>query len=183
MLAGQVPFRTQMGMDLLPIEAQVYYKQPLSDPSQQLLDYYGALYASYTGPAPDLTMLKLYETTQLSPTQPAGVDLVSTADGALWIALLLRAVDGTSAQAMATARAALAGRTLSLGIVPVQADPDATLSPLGRSAQDASARLVYQLPRSRPTDRSGPGRAADRTTRRSTRSPAPTSSTSPASSS
>ena len=145
-LAGQVPFRTQMGMDLLPIEAQVYYKQPLSDPSQQLLDYYGALYASYTGPAPDLTMLKLYETTQLSPTQPAGVDLVSTADGALWIALLLRAVDGTSAQAMATARAALAGRTVSLGIVPVLADPDATLSPLGRSAQDASARLVYQLP-------------------------------------
>ena len=145
-LAGQVPFRTQMGLDLLPIEGHVYYKQPVTNPSQQLIDYYGALYASYTGPAPDVSMLTLYETTQLSPTQAAGVDLLTTADGALWIALLLRASDGTSAQAMAAARAALAGRTLSLGIVPVQDDPDATLSPLGRSAQDATARLVYQLP-------------------------------------
>lgn len=145
-LAGPVPFRTQTGLDLLPIEAQVYYKQPLSNPSQQLLDYYGALYASYTEPAPDVSKLKLYETTQLSPAQTAGVDLVATADGALWIALLLRPVDGTSEQALAAARAAVAGRTLSLGIVPVQDDPDATLSPLGRSAQDATARLVYQLP-------------------------------------
>lgn len=145
-LAGQVPFRTEMGMDLLPIEGQVYYKQPVSNPSQQLVDYYGALYASYTGPTPDLTTLTLYETTMLSATSSSGVDLVSTADGALWIALLLRTVDGTSDQTMASARAALAGQTLSLGIVPVQDDPDATLSPLGRSAADATARLDYQLP-------------------------------------
>jgi predicted phage baseplate assembly protein len=149
-LAGQIPYRTQMGLDLLPVEGQVYYKQPVSNPSQQLIDYYRALYASYTGPAPDLTTLTLYETAQLSPDQPSGVDLTQTADGSLWIALLLRRVDGTGDQALASARAALAGKTLSLGIVPVQDDPDATLSPLGRSAQNAQARLDYQLPQVPP---------------------------------
>jgi len=145
-LSGQVPFRTEMGMDLLPIEWQAYYKQPMASPSSQLLDYYGALYASYTGPAVDPTTLQLYETTMLSTSQTSGVDLTATADGALWIALLLRASDGTSDQALASARAALAGQTMSLGIVPVQDDPDATLSPLGRSVEDATARLDYQLP-------------------------------------
>ncbi len=145
-LAGQIPFRTEMGLDLLPVEGQVYYKQPVSNPPQQLVDYYRALYASYVGPTRDLMTLTLYETAQLTGDQSSGVDLTSTADGSLWVALLLRRVDGTGDQVLASARAALAGKTLSLGIVPVQDDPDATLSPLGRSAQDAQARLDYQLP-------------------------------------
>ncbi len=160
-LAGQIPYRTQMGLDLLPVEGQVYYKQPVANPSQQLIDYYRALYASYTGPAPDLTTLTLYETAQLSADQPSGVDLTQTADGSLWIALLLRRVDGTGDQALASARAALAGKTLSLGIVPVQDDPDATLSPLGRSAQNAQARLDYQLPQVPPDGSLGVGAARD----------------------
>jgi hypothetical protein len=145
-LAGQIPYRTDVGLDVLPIEGQVYYKQRLSNPSSQLVDYYRALYASYTVPAPDLTTLSLYQTTMLSADQAAGVDLSATADGALWIALLLRTMDGTGPSALASARAALAGKTLSLGIVPVQDDPDAELSPLGRSAAEATARLDYRLP-------------------------------------
>src|SRR5258708_4609287 len=38
--AGPVPFRTELGLDVLPIEAPVYYKRPLPGPSPHLLDYY-----------------------------------------------------------------------------------------------------------------------------------------------
>jgi hypothetical protein len=144
-LAAQVPFRTAMGLDLLPVEAQVFYKRVLDDAPQPLVDRYRALYASFTGPAPDLTTLVLYETATLDPA--AGVDLAATADGALWVALLTRRADGTGDAALAGARSMLAGRTLSLGVVPIQDDPNAQLSPLGRGAADATARLEYQLPR------------------------------------
>ena len=148
--AGQVPFRTELGLDLLPLETQVFYKQPVANPSQQLIDYYGALYASYKGTAADTTRLSLYQATPLQPPQAqadAGVDLSSTVDRSLWIALLLRRVDGVDDAARAQARQAMAGRTLSLGIVPVLDDPSAQLSPLGRSASVARAALDYQLPR------------------------------------
>src|SRR5438105_4903325 len=57
--AGQAPFRTELGLDLLPVETQVFYKQPVANPSQQLIDYYGALDASYTASAADTTRLSL----------------------------------------------------------------------------------------------------------------------------
>src|SRR5438128_7186961 len=44
--AGQVPFRTELGLDVLPVDARVYFKRPLADQPQGLVDYYGALYAS-----------------------------------------------------------------------------------------------------------------------------------------
>src|SRR5919202_6825064 len=45
--AGQVPFRTQLGLDLLPVEARAYTKRRLAEQPQELVDYYSALYASY----------------------------------------------------------------------------------------------------------------------------------------
>ncbi|HYA08569.1 MAG TPA: hypothetical protein VEG24_03210, partial [Gaiellaceae bacterium] len=48
--------------------------------------------------------------------------------------------------ALAAARAALAGKTLNLGIAPILDDPDAQLSPLGRSASATQGRLLYWLP-------------------------------------
>src|ERR1700730_16742004 len=45
--AGAIAFRTQLGLDVLPIEARVFFKRPVSSPSSQLLDYYRLLYASY----------------------------------------------------------------------------------------------------------------------------------------
>jgi len=41
--AGQVPFRTEIGLDVLPVEARVYYKLPQPGASQQIKDYYAAL--------------------------------------------------------------------------------------------------------------------------------------------
>jgi hypothetical protein len=143
-VAGPVPFRTKSGLDLLPIEGQAYFKRPLAAPPQPLVDHYRALYASYAGPAPDLEALTLYETATLDPT--IGVDLAQAADRTLWIALLARRMDGTSDATLASVRTALAGRTLSLGVVPAHDDPEATLSPLGRAAADATARLDYELP-------------------------------------
>lgn len=155
--AGQVPFRTELGVDVLPVEAIAYVKQPLRDPSRELLDHYGALYASFTGATPDPTSLQLYETVALAERRPGGVDLLESADRSLWIALLLRKSDGVGDAARTDARAALAGKTLSLGIVPVLEDPEATLSPLGRSVTEASARLDYQLPSVAATGSLGAG--------------------------
>jgi Baseplate J-like protein len=143
--AGQVPFRTELGLDLLPVEARAYFKRRLEEQPQELVDYYSALYASYKGSKPDTTSLELYETVPLGLDQ-GGVDLVGTADRSLWIALLLRRADGVGDAPLAAARTALAGKTLSLGIVPVLDDPDAQLSPLGRSVHEAQGRLDYQLP-------------------------------------
>ena len=145
-LAGQVPFRTALGLDLLPVEGRTYYKQRIINPPQATLDHYAALYASYTQAAPDLTTLRLYETVELTPEESSGVDLATTADHSLWIAVLLRPVDGTGPAAHARARAALAGKILSLGIIPIFGDPEAKLSPLGRSASEAQATLGYSLP-------------------------------------
>jgi hypothetical protein len=142
--AGQVPFRTELGIDLLPVEARAYFKR-VFPADKQLVDYYAALYASYTGgPKPDTKELKLYQTVPLGED---GVDLGSAADRSLWIALLLRKADGVDDRAFARTRAALAGKTLNLGVVPILDDPDAQLSPLGRSAREAQARLEYSLPR------------------------------------
>lgn len=142
--AGQVPFRTELGLDVLPVEARAYCKLPLVDPSKELRQYYAALYASYSGgSSPDPDMLQLYQTT---PLPQAGVDLSRASDRSLWIALLLRRADGTGDDALARARQALAGRTLSLGIVPILDDPNAQLSPLGRTADATQGRLSYQLP-------------------------------------
>ena len=57
--AGKVPFRTELGLDVLPVEARVYVKQPLDNPPQRIVDYYKQLYASYRGPKPPLAGLQL----------------------------------------------------------------------------------------------------------------------------
>lgn len=142
--AAQVPFRTELGIDVLPVEAQAYFKRPFPA-DKQLVDYYAALYASYTGgKTADTKELKLYETVPLTTD---GVDLRSAADRSLWIALLLRRADGVDERAFAGTRAALAGKTLNLGIVPILDDPTAQLSPLGASTREGQARLEYLLPR------------------------------------
>jgi hypothetical protein len=142
--AGQVPFRTEIALDVLPVEARAYCKLPQPDAPQEIKDYYAALYASYTGkPKPNAKELQLYQTT---PLPQSGIDLTQTSDRSLWIALLLRRTDGVGDHAREAARAALAGKTVNLGIVPILEDPDAHLSPLGRTAADTEGRLLYQIP-------------------------------------
>ena len=67
--AGQVPFRTNGGLDVLPVEARVYYKRRLTNASTQLTDYYKVLYASYQGQPPNDADIQLYETIPLNGSE------------------------------------------------------------------------------------------------------------------
>jgi hypothetical protein len=145
--AGEVPFAADRGLQVLPVEAAVYVKQVLSDPSDRLLVYHRQLYASYDTPVPPPAELRLYETVPLDPLAPAGVTLADTADGSLWIALLLRqGKDPKSGAARAAARQALAASTLSIGLVPVVAVPERTLGTIGAVVEAPGDQVSFQLP-------------------------------------
>ena len=136
--AGAVPFRLQSALDVLPLEARVLFKRELNPPPQPLLDYYQLLYASYGAQFPE--QVQLYETVALDRTLAAGVDLAQdTVDQALWIALLAREGD-----APADLRREIAGRTLTLGIVPALDAASARLVPGG--VAQATQLLRFELP-------------------------------------
>src|SRR2546423_4244482 len=82
-----VNFETTSEVTILPVRGEVYYKRPLTDPEmasvQELLPGLVQLYG--------IRKPKPYATTQAFPggvPDPAGLDLVRAADGALWIALM-----------------------------------------------------------------------------------------------
>jgi Baseplate J-like protein len=144
--AGQVPFRTELGIDVLPVEAQVYYKRRLSDPSPQVSEYYRQLYASYGAAQP--TTFQLYQTVPLTTREGDEVDLgADTVDGSLWVALMVRATDKPYPAAIAAAREAIAGRTLALGIVPSLSDARSRLAPGGRDNPEGAALLQFLMPK------------------------------------
>ena len=151
--AGQVPFRTALGLDVLPIEAQVFYKHPLDNPPEQLRAYYNQLYASFLLPPLSATA-QLYETLPFPPPGGQGLDLGrDTVDGALWIALLVRAAD-KAADNTATAREALkdrvrqqiGGKTLSLGVVPALDEGQRQLAPGGQASPADALLLEFAMP-------------------------------------
>lgn len=146
--AGQVPFRTEAGLDVLPIEAQVFYKHELRDAPQELRDYYAQLYASWSDTPPgDPAHLQLYETRPLVTRATGGVDLgKDTLDSSLWIALLVRANDKPYAQTIDNARQALGSKILNLGLVPYSDTPEFTLTP-GTTKAEGESLLEYKLPR------------------------------------
>ncbi len=154
--AGNVRFLTRNGLSVLPVEGQVYYKQPVDRASErhaELARQFDAVrqarlaQAAATGsPAPDVD-LRFYETR--SPRLPSAsepnpvFDLTGdTLDGAVYIALL-----APNSVPLDTAREALAHKTLSLGVVPALADDAPPLLPQVRSAQRLPApALVYEMP-------------------------------------
>lgn len=145
--AGQVPFRTTRGLDVLPVEAQVFFKQKVAAPTAGVRAYYDQLYATFGVQTPG-AQFSLYQTAPLDAQGSSGVDLgADTVDGALWVALLLRSGDKPYSEPQKTqAREALAGMTLSLGLVPVLVDGSGQLSPGGPTAPDGSSALVYEIP-------------------------------------
>jgi hypothetical protein len=144
--AGSVAFRTQSALDVLPVEARVYFKRPLAAPSVELLEYYRLLYASYQVEFP--ADLRLYETVALDPKVIDSVDLnVDTVDRSLWVALLARRGDvvAGAADPLRPIRDELGGRTLTLGVVPALDATAALLTPGGRA--DPGSLLRFELPR------------------------------------
>jgi len=150
--AGQVPFQSAQGLDVLPIEGKVYYKHPLKQPSEQQKAYYEQLYASFKNPA-DATqpLFVLYETLPLQTGNINPLDLgADTVDGALWIALMVRETDKPYAASVVEARREIAGKTISLGVVPYLDSDDRRLTPGGRGAQADPQLLHYQIPKIPP---------------------------------
>lgn len=155
--AGAVPFRTQAALDVLPIEARVFFKRELPAAPEGLVDYYKLLYASYETQFPE--EVKIYETVALDRKVVDSVDLAQeTVDQSLWIALLARDKD-----LPADVRKEIAGRTLMLGIVPALDAVSARLVPGGLA--QAGRLLRFELPNV-PADgrveRDGSGRASPR---------------------
>jgi hypothetical protein len=138
--AGQTPFRTTRGLDVLPIEGRIYFKQTIDSPSQQVLDYYQQLYASFRS-SPQAPPPQLYQATSFPLPNGGPLQLSKTIDSFVWLALLARKGESPD-----EARKAIAGKTLSVGVVPMLPDNTAVL-PSGRSANvPAPATLVFEIP-------------------------------------
>lgn len=152
--AGQVPFRTDEGLDVLPVEARVYYKRKILNPAAEITDYYKLLYASYQGTPPEDNTIQLYETVPLDGREGNEVAIgQETTDGSLWIALLVRSgdkpVDNTALAREALkdqVRAEIAGKTLSLGLVPALDEASRRLLPAGIANPESESLLRYFIP-------------------------------------
>lgn len=149
--AGKTPFQIEHGLDVLPIEAAAYVKRNLdqNDPRwDKEREYYKLLYRSHLDRKnPDAAKLQLYETAPLETRgDSGGVDLSETVDGSLWIALMVRVADKPYPAKLAAARNAIAGKTLSLGIVPIVTDDQRTLLPGRRTSVNEGGLLKFQLP-------------------------------------
>ncbi|MDJ0642085.1 MAG: baseplate J/gp47 family protein [Erythrobacter sp.] len=118
LLAQKIPFRTSLTVDALPVESRIYRKVPVSNPDPKTLASYELLYASFGRETP--AQLALYDTVEVDGTAPFGFS--NTVDNSVWIALIGRNDDREEAASdpWANVRGALAGRTLSLGLVPSQ---------------------------------------------------------------
>ncbi len=143
--AGQIPFRTERGLDVLPVEGKVYFKRPLKNQDGEIVDYYNQLYASFQGESLDTDVdLTLYETAVLDGKNEKGISLSEdTIDNSMWIAVLARENEDVDAT-----RKEIANKTLSLGIVPALDDTNFILPAGGQQANKENSNwLSYQLPK------------------------------------
>jgi hypothetical protein len=141
LLAGAMPFRTAAGVDVLPVEAQIFTRRAVAAPSAELLDYYRLLYASYGQALGDVA---LYESIAFDP---AGAPLVpaDSIDNGFWIGLFARERDAPGPDAddpWAHLRRELGGRVLALGLVPVAPTGPRTLPPQGGNSPSATESLI-----------------------------------------
>jgi len=143
--AGKISFRTTRPMDVLPVEGRIYFKQTIQAPSQQMVDYYQQLYASFRS-SPQAPPPTLYQASAFPLPGGDPVQLSQTVDGYLWLALLVREADKPPALLVDAAREAIAGKTLTIGVVPSLSDNTAIL-PAGRAAGTPSpVTLEFDIP-------------------------------------
>lgn len=171
--AGAVPFRTEQGLDVLPVEARVYFKRahPASDTT--VTSYYNALYAALQAGQQTPSDLALYDTVPIESVAGgvnlgmATVDLGNdTVDHCLWIALLARAGDKPADNSAASwsallreVREQLGGSTLSLGLVPSPSEAARQLAAASPSGAQGSALLQFEMPNVSPS-KTDPGQGA-----------------------
>ncbi|MBD3316602.1 MAG: hypothetical protein GF344_12505 [Chitinivibrionales bacterium] len=144
--AGDVPFRTMRSVQVLPIEAKVYYKSPIPPNRYAEVDaLYNALYASYQieGNSLEYYETKVFETPEAGAVLPMLDIGTRTVDASLWIALLARLTDKPD-----TVRQRLGGTVLSLGVMPALAAEGLVLRPGGESVgnEREHAGLIFEIP-------------------------------------
>jgi hypothetical protein len=144
--AGDVAFRTETGLAMLPVESRMYFKERVTGARRaEIEDRYNRLYASIREPSQNL---EFYETKLLPPpaagTLSPSLDLGSTVDRSLWIALL-SPVRGPLA-AFADRARVIADQPLTLGIAPALDADGKALFPAGPPASAARPRLVFETP-------------------------------------
>jgi hypothetical protein len=148
--AGPLTFRTDQGLDVLPVEGRVFYKREVKDPPPEVRAYYDQLYASFLKP-PLPAAARLYESVLL--TGADGVDLGrDTVDSSVWVALIARKTDVAGlgghelAEALDEVRDRIGAKTLTLGVVPWLADATRQLTPGGSADPESTAELTCHLP-------------------------------------
>lgn len=116
---GPLNFETHSEITVLPVNGKTYFKRPLTGPETaaviELLPGLAHLYG-----IPPTQKPKPYATTPVFPAgqpDPAGWDLMSSTDHALWIALL------APKDMVDPVRTSIAGQMLSVGFVPSMAVP------------------------------------------------------------
>lgn len=168
-LSKQVPFRTEDGLYVLPVDACIYYKSALPELRRKKMEELSKrLYASFMKPGVDL---KPYETRMLefpaSGTIFPVVDLAMTSsevlqsesqagsieskkvdetvkytvDGSLWVALLAH-----EEKVLTEARKEIANKVLTLGIFPEMISAARTLKPERELPIDSKNNLIFEIP-------------------------------------
>lgn len=149
--AGQVPFRTRYGLDVLPITSAAYVKaRPSADEAEAAEAVYGPVYASLLredeGETADYYVTQPWETPGKGASLPVldlnGETAGDPVDGTLWLALLAR-----SAAEVQPAREAIGGSVLTLGVVPALQQDERVLLPGGASAEgEVPAQFEFAVP-------------------------------------
>lgn len=147
LLAGNVSFRTELGLDVLPVETRVFFKRPINPPPTDLIEYYRLLYASYQQQLP--LELNLYSTIAMDRPVVEQVNLNNdTIDRSLWIALLARKNDAEekgSIDPWKSVRDSIGGKTLTLGLMPSLTANQTRLIPGGVASPNDL--LVFEIPK------------------------------------
>lgn len=149
--AGNITFEMENGLDVLPLNARLYYKSPLAEARVAEIDaLYQQLYASQLQQG---EVAQYYESQVYAPPSSGmtmdSIDLADTVDGSLWVALLAPPTADPE-----EVRVAIAGKTLTLGILPALDAEGKTLYPRGSRPSVEDPSLVFEMPN---TDRDDAG--------------------------
>ncbi|MET0398124.1 MAG: baseplate J/gp47 family protein [Longimicrobiaceae bacterium] len=146
LFAGATGFVTENGLDVLPVEGRVFYRAELAagEETQSAQRMFSQLFDAEEEEG-EAAALDFYRTTPFEwPVSGARIPSVSlgedAVDHALWLAVLLRAADRPDDAVRREVAARIAGKVLTLGIVPAWDSTQRVLRPGG-----ASARSVPQL--------------------------------------
>lgn len=140
--AGNVPFCTLDAVDVLPVEARVYYKRKVENVAEDLKTLFDLTYGQQKGSAEPT----FYETTRLElPTDANNLPVFdmgddSVVDHAIWISLIARPKEKVE-----DARDKIAGKIMNIGIYPAEEDQAVRiLLPGGEPTAENQPHLIYE---------------------------------------